>query len=171
LPTGSGFPEDILKMGARRFVTDAEFDRSGPKCFSCDEMKCQSGLGWRQPKVTPQQIDGLVHGKARDGLRRHLVRVPLLGRFAALAGLVSFSQTFVRRCQHVREIELGAECPAPSCDEGRMTRRRTCTAVGVTNGQLLTPNSSQPRTDNTLSGLAIRVHARAGTPKLVSELQ
>jgi hypothetical protein len=40
LPTGSSFIEDILKVGARRFITDAEFGRSGPKCFSCDEMKC-----------------------------------------------------------------------------------------------------------------------------------
>jgi len=40
LPTGSSFIENILKVGARRFITDAEFGRSGPKCFSCDEMKC-----------------------------------------------------------------------------------------------------------------------------------
>jgi hypothetical protein len=40
LPTGSGFPEDMLKAGTRRFITDAEFDRSGPKRFSCNEMKC-----------------------------------------------------------------------------------------------------------------------------------
>jgi hypothetical protein len=40
LPTGSGFPEDILEGGAGCFVSDAEFERSGPKCFSCDEMKC-----------------------------------------------------------------------------------------------------------------------------------
>jgi hypothetical protein len=40
LPTNSSFIEDILKVGARRFITDAEFGRSAPKCFSCDEMKC-----------------------------------------------------------------------------------------------------------------------------------
>ena len=40
LPTGSGFPEDMLQAGARRLITDAEFDRSGPKCFSSNEMKC-----------------------------------------------------------------------------------------------------------------------------------
>ena len=40
LPTGSGFPEDVLEGGARGFVSDAEFDRSAPKRFSCDEMKC-----------------------------------------------------------------------------------------------------------------------------------
>jgi hypothetical protein len=36
LPTGSGFPEDMFKAGTRRFITDAEFDRSGPQRFSCD---------------------------------------------------------------------------------------------------------------------------------------
>jgi hypothetical protein len=40
LPTGSGFIEDTLKLGARRLISDAQFDRSGPKCFSCNEMKC-----------------------------------------------------------------------------------------------------------------------------------
>jgi len=40
LPTGSGFIVDILKVRARGFVTDAEFALSGPKCFSCNEMKC-----------------------------------------------------------------------------------------------------------------------------------
>ena len=40
LPTGSGFIEDTLKAGTCRLITDAEFDRSGPKCFSCNEMKC-----------------------------------------------------------------------------------------------------------------------------------
>jgi len=40
LPTGSSFIEDILKVGARRLITNAKFDCSGPKCFSCDEMKC-----------------------------------------------------------------------------------------------------------------------------------
>ena len=44
LPTGSGFVEDILKVGACRLISDAQFDRRGPKCFSCNEMKCQSGL-------------------------------------------------------------------------------------------------------------------------------
>ena len=39
LPTGSSFIENILKVGARRFITDAEFDRSGPECSFCDEMK------------------------------------------------------------------------------------------------------------------------------------
>ena len=40
LPTGSGFIEDILKLGACRLISDAQFDRRGPKCFSCNEMKC-----------------------------------------------------------------------------------------------------------------------------------
>jgi hypothetical protein len=40
LSTGRSFFENILKVGARRFITDAEFDRSGPKRFSCDETKC-----------------------------------------------------------------------------------------------------------------------------------
>jgi hypothetical protein len=40
LPTGSGFIEDILKVGAPSFISDAEFDLGGPKCFSCNEMKC-----------------------------------------------------------------------------------------------------------------------------------
>jgi hypothetical protein len=40
LPTGSGFIEDILKVRARGFVSDAEFGLGGPKCFSCNEMKC-----------------------------------------------------------------------------------------------------------------------------------
>ena len=40
LPTGRSFFEDIFKVAARRFITDAEFGRSGPKRFSCDEMKC-----------------------------------------------------------------------------------------------------------------------------------
>ena len=61
LPTGPGFIEDILELGACRLISDAQFDRRGPKCFSCNEMECQSGLGWRQAKVTPQQINGLVH--------------------------------------------------------------------------------------------------------------
>ena len=40
LPRGSGFIEDIPKVGARSFISDAEFDLGGPKCFSCNEMKC-----------------------------------------------------------------------------------------------------------------------------------
>ena len=40
LPVGSGFIEDALKLGARRLISDAQFDRSAPKCFSCHEMKC-----------------------------------------------------------------------------------------------------------------------------------
>ena len=47
LPTGFGFPENILKGGARRLITDAKFDRSGSKCFSRDELKCQPGLSKR----------------------------------------------------------------------------------------------------------------------------
>ena len=66
LPTGSGFVEDRLKVRSHRFITDAQFGRGGPKCFACDELKCQSGLGWRQSKATPQQINGLGHVKARD---------------------------------------------------------------------------------------------------------
>lgn len=69
LPTCFGFPEDILEAGARRFVTDVEFDRSGSKCFSGDEMKCQSSLSWRQGKVRPQPIN---HDEVRDSLRRHV---------------------------------------------------------------------------------------------------
>jgi hypothetical protein len=96
LPTGSGFPEDVLKMGARGFVSDAEFGLGGPKRFSCNEMKRQSGLGRRQAKVTLQQINGLVHEKVlRQFKKRHLVRVPLLGRFGPNAGLVNPCQTFV----------------------------------------------------------------------------
>jgi hypothetical protein len=64
LPTGSGFIEDILEFGPRRLVTDAQFDRSGPKCFSGYELKGQSGFGWGQPEATPQQINGLVHVRA-----------------------------------------------------------------------------------------------------------
>jgi hypothetical protein len=79
LPTCFGFPEDILEVAARRFVTDAEFDRSGSKCFSRDEMQCQSDLSWRQPKVRPQPINGLVHDEVRDGLRRHVVGAAALG--------------------------------------------------------------------------------------------
>jgi hypothetical protein len=52
LPTGSGFTENTLELSARRFVTDVKLGRSGPQCFSYDEMKRQSGLRWRQPKVT-----------------------------------------------------------------------------------------------------------------------
>jgi hypothetical protein len=40
LSTDPSFIEDIFKVGARRLITDAEFGRSGPKCLSCDEMKC-----------------------------------------------------------------------------------------------------------------------------------
>ena len=40
LPTGSGFIEDFLKLGARGLISDAQFDRSAPKRFSCNEMKC-----------------------------------------------------------------------------------------------------------------------------------
>ena len=39
LPVGSGFFEDALKLGARHLISDAQFDRSAPKCFSCHEMK------------------------------------------------------------------------------------------------------------------------------------
>ena len=52
LSTGSGFAENIFELSARRLVTDVKLARSGPQCFSCDEMKRQSGLRWRQPKVT-----------------------------------------------------------------------------------------------------------------------
>ena len=40
LPVGSGFFEDALKLGARCLISNAQFDRSAPKCFSCHEMKC-----------------------------------------------------------------------------------------------------------------------------------
>ena len=40
LSTGRSFFENILKVGARGFITDAEFGRSGPKGLSCDQMKC-----------------------------------------------------------------------------------------------------------------------------------
>jgi hypothetical protein len=40
LPTRSGFFEYIFEVGARRLITDVELGRSGPKCFSCNEMKC-----------------------------------------------------------------------------------------------------------------------------------
>src|SRR5262245_43561440 len=76
LPTGSGFIEDILKVGARRFVTDAEFGRSGSQRFSCDEMERYSGLSWRQAKVASQPIDGLVHDKAPFKTARLLVAMP-----------------------------------------------------------------------------------------------
>jgi hypothetical protein len=98
LPTGSGFPEDVLKMGARGFVSDAEFGLGGPKRFSCNEMKRQSGLGLRQAKVTLQQINGLVHDGIRDYLARHNA-VPLLSRAAPSGGLVTSRQTFVCRSQ------------------------------------------------------------------------
>jgi len=52
LPTGFGFTENPLELSARRFVTDVKLGRSGPQCFSCDEMKRQASLRWRQPKVT-----------------------------------------------------------------------------------------------------------------------
>src|SRR5262245_55672008 len=80
LPTGPCFIEDILEFGARRLISDAQFDRRGPKCFSCNEMKCQSGLGWGQPEATPQQINGLAHDKGLRCSRRHLAVVPLLCR-------------------------------------------------------------------------------------------
>jgi hypothetical protein len=38
LPTGSGFTENTFELSARRFVTDVKLGRSGPQCFSCDEM-------------------------------------------------------------------------------------------------------------------------------------
>ena len=63
-------------MGARRFVTDAEFGRSGSQSFSCDEMERYSGLSWRQAKVASQPIDGLVHDKAPFKTARLLVAVP-----------------------------------------------------------------------------------------------
>jgi hypothetical protein len=72
LPTGFGFPENTLKGGTRRFVSDAEFDRSGSKCFSPAEVKCQSGLSERQAKMRSQPMKGLVHNKARDDLNRHI---------------------------------------------------------------------------------------------------
>jgi hypothetical protein len=45
-----------------------------------DELDCALAVQWPAPmlwqaKVTPQQINGLVHDKAHDGLRRHPVRV------------------------------------------------------------------------------------------------
>jgi len=66
LPTGAGLLEDTLEVRASRFISHAEFGLGGPQCFSCGKMKCQSGLGWCQTKVTPQQINVLVHDKARD---------------------------------------------------------------------------------------------------------
>jgi len=66
LPTGFGFLENILKGRARRLITDAKFDRSGSKCFSRDEVKCQSSLSERQAEMRPQPINGLVHDKVRD---------------------------------------------------------------------------------------------------------
>ena len=66
LPTGTGFPEDILEGGPDRFITDVEFGGSGPKCLSGHEMKCQSGFGWGQIKVTLQQINDSFMNKARD---------------------------------------------------------------------------------------------------------
>ena len=50
LPTGSGFAENMFELSARRFVTDVKLGRSGPQCFSCDEMKCQSGSDGVNPK-------------------------------------------------------------------------------------------------------------------------
>jgi hypothetical protein len=61
LPTGPCLIEDILEFGACCLISDAQFGGRGPKCFSCNELECQSGLSWRQAKVTLQQIDGLVH--------------------------------------------------------------------------------------------------------------
>jgi len=52
LPRGSGFTENTFELSARRFVTDVKLGRSRPQCFSCDEMKRQSGLRWRQRKGT-----------------------------------------------------------------------------------------------------------------------
>ena len=34
LPTGPCFIEDILEFGACCLISDAQFDRRGPKCFS-----------------------------------------------------------------------------------------------------------------------------------------
>jgi hypothetical protein len=96
LPTGFGFPEDILKGGARRLIADAKFDCSGSKCFSRDEMKCQSSLCWRQAKVAPQTINALVHDEIRDDLTWH-TPVPLLSRNSPFRGLVTLRQTFARR--------------------------------------------------------------------------
>jgi hypothetical protein len=73
----------ILKGGARRLIADAKFDRSGSKCFSRDELKCQPGLSWRQAKVAPQTLNGPVHDEIRDDLAhcwcRSLVAVRLSG--------------------------------------------------------------------------------------------
>ena len=66
LSTGRSFFENILKVGARRLIADAEFGRSGSKCFSPDKVKCQSGLSWRQAKVKPQPINGFVHEKVHE---------------------------------------------------------------------------------------------------------
>ena len=44
LPTGSGFVEDALNLGARRLISDVQFDRRDPKCFPCNELisiKCR----------------------------------------------------------------------------------------------------------------------------------
>ena len=40
LPTGSGFAENALEVSARRFISDPEFGIGGPKCSSCNEVKC-----------------------------------------------------------------------------------------------------------------------------------
>jgi hypothetical protein len=66
----------VFERGARRLIIDAWFDRSGSKCFSRDEVKCQSSLSWRQAEMALQPINGLVHDEIRDGPG---TLVPLLG--------------------------------------------------------------------------------------------
>jgi hypothetical protein len=62
-------------------VSDVEFDRSGSKCFSPDKVKYQSSLSERQAEMAPQPINGLVHDKVRDGLRRHIASAAPLSRW------------------------------------------------------------------------------------------
>jgi hypothetical protein len=57
--------------------------------------------------VTPQQINWLVHIRARDGLKRHPEWVPLLSRRAHFRGLVHLRQTFVLG-SHWRRMATGS---------------------------------------------------------------
>jgi hypothetical protein len=85
LPTGSGFVEDILEFGPRRLVTDAQFGRSGPKCFSCDELKAPTS-----PRLASSQSDTATDQWARS------FKGSRCSSFAPRLGLVTPRQTFVR---------------------------------------------------------------------------
>jgi hypothetical protein len=86
-----------------------------------------------QTKVTSQQINGLVHDKASDGLRMAPSRVPLLSRCVPLRGVVHLRQTFVRRrhCEKRPQRNLRDEVEALGLVDASSVVRGPTVRTGV----------------------------------------